>query len=999
MLSMAAIPSAQNATEYYFKAENYYTAEEGGQRAEWHGKGAAVLNLDGGVTKLAFSKMLSGQLPNGVMLGRFGGSEKEDGFELQHFPGVDMTFSAPKSLSLLAYIGGDKRLLEANMQAVKSTLTWVEENMIVTRIKAQGETRQVKTNSLVAALFPHDMSRSHDPQAHIHSILMNATERPDGKWASVHNPPLWWDSMLVGRIYRSFLAGNVRELGYEIRLTHRDGRFEIQGVSEKATQEFSNQSKKIEDLFQTFTHKNTKTRDIAAVMARSHKQAVERNVLVEDWQGRAASIGFEPGKIIEASMGRLEDKTSEKESAKNLEDIPQPKPTLLTRVRAFFVRTPDQETAKNDPYAIKGNKVSDDRLRNRSAVSYALRVLSEREAAFRENDIRSEALNAGIRGLNILGVDYEIKLLKKSSVILEGKDQTTGMVTTQQALDLEQATIGQMQAAQARGNRFLARSFLSQTDANSAVSGYGLNDKQSDAAVAILSSPARVMGVQGYAGTGKTRMLKSVAQILGSEGKAFMGLAPTHSAKEVLARDTGLETNTLQHFLMKYEGVAKDRATKWGLAKMRAEFRDIGLVVDEASMISSRQMHDLLKIANQLKIPKLVLVGDTKQLSAIEAGKPYKLLQENGLETSVLDIFMRQKDERLKSAVRHMTHDNVTASFDKLREGIIEAHPEEQDMDKGPTISEVVVDLWATKSEDVRENTLVVAASNRIRKEINEGIRSQLKSEGKIAGPEILQTVFENRHLTREENRYAATYDVGDKLLFHRAVPSLKIKSGSMWTVTEIDQESESLHLKDKEGHEQIFRPDLIPANEERNFLSTFEPVTLALSSGDKIRWTGNDKEQGVITGQNATIMSVAGDAVTMKMQDGKERSFDRDDPILNHLDHGYALTAYAAQGTTFDRVIAALDSSEKMLTNRQTFYVEISRAREHVDLVVDSKKNVMDELAIRSGEKTSALETLFPGDEGYQGPFSEREQEVGHEVPEPEAEQEEEADFILDMI
>ncbi|MBL4887001.1 MAG: hypothetical protein JKZ03_00745, partial [Flavobacteriaceae bacterium] len=125
--------------------------------------------------------------------------------------------------------------------------------------------------------------------------------------------------------------------------------------------------------------------------------------------------------------------------------------------------------------------------------------------------------------------------------------------------------------------------------------------------------------------------------------------------------------------------------------------------------------------------------------------------------------------------------------------------------DKGPSISEVVVDLWTTKSEDVRENTLVVAASNRIRKEINQGIRSQLKSEGKITGPEISQPILVNRHLTREENRYVATYNMGDKIRFHRAVPSLKIKRDSLWTVADVNHDSGQLHLKDKNGHEQIF--------------------------------------------------------------------------------------------------------------------------------------------------------------------------------------------------
>ena len=991
MLSMAAIPSAQNASEYYFKAENYYTAEKSTvQKAEWYGKGGVRLGLEGQVTQPVFAAILKGQLPNGIALGRTVGDE------WKHFPGVDMTFSAPKSLSLLAYIGGDSRLLEANRDAVKSTLNWVEENMIMTRIKAQGETRHVKTGSLVAALFPHDMSRSNDPQAHIHAIVMNVTERPDGKWASVHNPPLWRDSMLVGRIYRNFLGENVRDLGYQTRLTHRDGRFEIKGVSDEVITEFSGRSKEINDLFKTFTHQNTKTRDIVAVMSRSHKQRIGREDLAEDWRLRAAHIGFNPMKTIEASVNRLEEKMSEtlhgETTVTPLEDISHPKPSLLTRIKTFFVRTPEQETARTDPYAIRGNQVSDARIRDRSAVSYALRVLSEREAAFRENDIRSEALNAGIKGLNITGIDHEIKELKKDGLILDGKGRNTDMVTTRQALALETATIRHMRAANKAG-----KGFLTHTEANAAVAPYDLNNKQANAAVMILSSSSRMVGVQGYAGTGKTRMLKSVASILKSEGKTLIGLAPTHSAKEVLSREAGLEASTLQHFLMKFDGVVKGRATRQGLAKMRAEYKNVILVVDEASMKSMRQTHDLQVITNRLEIPKLVLVGDTKQLSAIEAGKPYKLLLENGMESKTLDILMRQRHEKLKGAVRAMTQDNVAASFDKLRDGIIEAHADGPD--KGPSISEVVVDLWATKNKDVRENTLVVAASNRIRKEINQGIRSQLKSEGKITGPEISQPILVNRHLTREENRYAATYSADDKIRFHRDIPSLKIKRDSLWTVADVDHDSGQLHLKDKDDHEQIFRPDLISAEAGQNFLSVFEQSTLDLSAGDKIRWTGNDPEQNVINGQRATIVSVVGDAITLKMADGKERSFDRDNPILKHLDHGYALTAYASQGTTFDRVIAALDSSEKMLTNRQTFYVEISRAREHVDLVVDSKKAVLDELAVRSGEKTSAIEILFPGDEGYSGPFPEREQKIGHELSEPEMEQVDDPDIISDIF
>lgn len=981
MLSMAAIPSAQDASAYYFRSENYYALGEAANSAVWHGTGATALGLEGLVDKGLFGQLLAGVLPNGVRLGR----SVADTWK--HFPGVDLTFSAPKSVSLLAYIGGDKRLLDANLKAVRSTLDWVEKNLVATRVKNGRDTLQERTGSLVAALFPHDVSRALEPQAHVHSIVMNATQRQDGKWGSVHNPPLWRDTLLLGRIYRGNLEANVRGLGYETRATHRDGRFEIEGVPRAAIDHFSTRSKEIEDLFQTFDHKNTRTRDIAAIMSRSRKQTLNRDALGLDWSDRAAQIGFDANALV--AIARSREATPQQGDA--VEAAPMAGKggisALRDRLLRFFIRSEQTKDVRDDVYAIREPGASDARIRARSAVSFALRTLSEREAAFRENDIRAEAFNAGIPGLRIQAVDFEISELKKEGLVLEGPDRVAQMVTTEGALKLERDLIKETRGALASGRPVVTGRMA----ANRAIAGYGLNPDQASAALSILTSKDRVLGVQGYAGTGKTRMLRAVAEVTAASGMSFVGLAPTNSAKEVLARETGVPARTLQHFLLKYDGVARGCLTRAGRKTLRREYQTTVLVVDESSMISSRQMHDLLKIANTLEIPRLVLLGDSKQLAAIEAGKPFKLLQENGMKTAMMRTLLRQQRPELKGAVEDIIHDRVAASFRRIEKGVIETGSDR--------IAETAARLWAMKSPQAREQTLVIAASNRIRRDINEMMRGQIASEGGLKGPEISHTILENRHLSREELRTAAAYEPGDEILFHRDMRALNIKAGDLRSVKEVDIGNAVVTIADARGRAREFRPGLMHADQDRSYVEVLREEQIPLRVGEQVRWTGSDMDRGIINGQRASITGLGDDAISFKMEDGSKQIFAPDDPALKRLDHGYALTAYASQGRTSDHVIAALSAAEKVLTNRQTFYVEISRARTDVSLVVDSREDVVRELQLNSGEKSSAIETLrLPGEEGYVGVPSDKQQDASKDIAAPEPEQHREAQLDMEI-
>jgi conjugative relaxase-like TrwC/TraI family protein len=155
MLSMAAIGSGAGAANYY-AGDNYYTDGQLTEASLWAGQGAEMLGLSGKVDANVFEAVLAGNLPNGEVI--------PAGTRGEHRPGLDMTFSAPKLVSLLAYIGGDERLLSAHIDAVKASLSWAEKTFAEARASKGRGQEVVGTGNLVAALFQHDTSRWLDPQ-------------------------------------------------------------------------------------------------------------------------------------------------------------------------------------------------------------------------------------------------------------------------------------------------------------------------------------------------------------------------------------------------------------------------------------------------------------------------------------------------------------------------------------------------------------------------------------------------------------------------------------------------------------------------------------------------------------------------------------------------------------------------------------------------------------------------------------------------------------------
>ena len=297
-----------------------------------------------------------------------------------------------------------------------------------------------------------------------------------------------------------------------------------------------------------------------------------------------------------------------------------------------------------------------------------------------------------------------------------------------------------------------------------------LTDGQKEAVTTILSSKDRVVGVQGYAGTGKTTMLNRARALSEKNGYRMLGLAPSASAVKTLSTEAGIESETLQGFLARNAGVAENRLSRTGARDMRNAFSKTVLVVDEGSLASTVQARDLLRIAKTLHIPRVVLVGDEKQLDAVDAGKPFAQLQRAGMQTAVMDEILRQRDPALKEAVEASLAGDVRRAFEKLGSNVAEV--------KADNIAGAVAARWLRLSPEQRENTGVMAPSHALRGAINGHIRERLAREGAIHGPAFAGERLVSCGYTGAEKALAANYAPGDVVAFHRPYKRLGVEQG-----------------------------------------------------------------------------------------------------------------------------------------------------------------------------------------------------------------------------
>jgi conjugative relaxase-like TrwC/TraI family protein len=915
MLSIGTVSSAAAASGY-FNRDDYYT-RGADVPSGWFGTGAAALGLSGSVAKTDFERVLEGKLPGqDARLGH-----ERDGVWM-HKAGWDLTFSAPKSVSVMAEVMGDARLIAAHDAAVRETLAALERDVAATRARVGGAVTAERTGSLVVALFRHDLNRNTDPQLHTHAVIANATQTSRG-WRSLDSKPLYDAKMTAGQRYRQELALRVIALGYGIDVKP-DGTFEIRGVDPAITAAFSTRRAEIEaklaDMGVPRGESNAKEAAFATLATRRSKGAVDFAAVSAAWADRLTA-------------------TQRQSLADLREDALARAPTAA------------QSEAQADRGALA-----------REVLAAAIEVMSEREAAFSKERLLAFA------GRISLGRATDDDLKTELATILQRGDalaRTVVEADRKARVDLEKegltteklrASERAMVAAEAAGRDTVRRLMSPHTagrvvgaaEARSAQDGHAWTDDQRRATVAVLTSSNAVTAVQGLAGTAKTTtVLATYAAEARRLGKDVRALAPTASAAETLGAALGLRGKTVDRHLTELRtGKGTAIQNRWARAEQV-------WIVDEASMLSTAKMRALFTAA-AAEQARIVLVGDVRQLGSVEAGAAFRQLQEAGMKTAVLEHIVRQSDPVLKAAVELAATGRAGAAagyFDEERGNLIV----EKDADAR---RDALAQRWLSLSPAERKGAILIDPSRQGRTRINQSIRGGLITEGTLGRDGAPAVRLETKGLTNAEKRFAFSYEPGDAVLFQRSyrIGKARLEANAFHMVTAVDQGAGVVTLRAASG--QLI--DWRPAEKGATRAEIYAVAASDLRVGDQILWTRNEPARGLRNGLEGVVTHVdpMAKAATFRFASGAELTIDTRRHDDGHWRYGYAQTAHSAQGRTAERVLIHAESHRINLVNAASFYVALSRAKEHGTLATDDLGKLRDALSGRAGVKATALDS-----------------------------------------
>jgi conjugative relaxase-like TrwC/TraI family protein len=549
----------------------------------------------------------------------------------------------------------------------------------------------------------------------------------------------------------------------------------------------------------------------------------------------------------------------------------------------------------------------------REGISHA----EEREAVFKRGKVEQFALG------NHLGQQSWNQLqdaIEETNQLVHA-DIATDKYTTQYAIKREIETIQMMEIGKG------AVSAIASSEEVEAIAPDTLTKGQKQALELSATTCDQIIGWQGVAGAGKTYTLNLYRQLAEANGYRVRGFAPSAEGAKVLGDEAGVRSDTVASLIHTYGVEGTPKKEVW--------------IVDEAGLLSAKDAHALLKRAVDQQA-RVILVGDTQQLSAVEAGNPFKSLQSAGMPTAKLEESLRQKSERLKWAVEAIARGDLGSGFSHLDQaGSIRGvtSPAER--------QESVVKDYLALSPQQRDKTLVISNTNAERLAITQGIRAGLQAEGRLSEDTFMLTSLKPRNLTIAQAKYSKNYAQGDVIIPTQDYRKQGMTKGEQYEVIELEPESNQLTLASSDGSR--FKVD--PSQCDRK--TVYEPQQVPLAPGDQLRWTRNDRPKARRNGQHFTVDAIDENGMAIaRYTDGATEFIDLQG--RQFADYSLVSTTYAAQGKTADRILVGLDDS----TGKEGFYVAASRAKYELRIYTDDAA-ALRKLAERSGTNENASDYL----------------------------------------
>ncbi len=878
VMSKGALTAAKAETYYEekYSQDDYYTEK---QRVvgQWSGRGAEELGLSGEVATEDFRAVLRGLRPaSGEVL-----VHKANGYDDRR-AGWDATFNAPKSVSIQGLVGDDHRLIEAHRKAVSRALEELEQYALSRR---RGGSEWVVTGNIVAARFDHIAARpasgvkdgyGPDPHLHTHVVIANMTRRPDGQWRGLDPIEIYRAQSFATAVYRSELAREVQQLGYEITIAGRDGRWELDGYTREQVMAFSRRRRDIEQALAREGLAGAKAAQNIAHRTRLSKDHRDEDGLKAEWRSRALRYGIEVERLLSQSHLR----------------------------GPIQFRHPEKAE---------------------EAVRQSIAENSEREAVIDRRALEAKALQHAMGQADLRRICVESDRFQQDGRLIVAGDSVNsprGAYTTPDMIALERGNIELMRTGQgsavAIGSSSQIRQWASQRN---------LLPDQTAVAELTLVSTDWITSIEGRAGAAKTTTVGAIREFAENQGYAVYGFAPTTRAVKSLS-EAGVSARTVASLLESHS--ARDASNEvW--------------IVDESSLLSTRQVNRLLGKARDQSVGRIVFVGDQRQHHAIEAGRPIYQMQENGMLIARLDTIRRQYDPELREAVIHAAKGEIHESL-----AILESRGDLREFgDIEQRREQIAREYVAAHASGQR--VLVVSPANDERRELNKTIRAELILRGHVSVFGTEQSILVNRGLSGAQRAMAYNYEEGDVIRFTRGSKQFVIPKGGYGRVEAVDRDANVLTVNTGDGRRVQYNPVRLFGVE------VFHEDRRVLAQGDRIQFRAPDRALDVANGDFATIKAIDARRAVLCLDNGKQLSVASD--RLRHLDHGYASTSHSAQGATVDRVIVDVDTRlSPELVNRKQFYVSISRARKSLAIYTDDRAQ-LPRVASRSREKSMAVE------------------------------------------
>lgn len=739
MLTIEPIQDTDQAVSYFSKGDSYYLSDpKAKEHSVWWGKGAKELGLEGNIDEAKFREICDGKLPNGDILGIV-----KEGVR-QFRPGFDITFSAPKSVSILALVCGDQKLLEAHRDAVKKTLSIIESECAQARHFKDGRMNYEDTGNLTVACFEHGVSRELDPQLHTHSVIQNVTKRSDGQWRALSScmkqpknelngfrERMYDRQICYGAIYRSELASSVINMGLAIEVVGPHGMWEIKGMPKSLIDDFSKRRAQILDVMARYNLESPKGGDYANKFTRKVKpEEIDFSYYKKTWSETCASHHFDGDEFL-----------------KSLPEGSSP------------------GTNVNKQKEISGAELD----KAREAVLDAIDTLSQIRLKFDFNQIMEKALSLCIGESNYTTIRNAIEYYVENGMLLP-INESNSLYTTQKLIDYE-----------IYAKETIKQSLNNEGDVKSDdIIKVGSESKiESTMAYKVLSSGNRysLVDCQDMSHSG---LLEELSGIATKSNLSVTFLAPNKSIA------SSIKSN-LSHL---------NKSSPIWTRIFQRKTNDVYSVNQYLYQINNT-------LESNLKCPSILIIDETEQLNHEQLNDLLIHAESTKNRLVFLNHVVNRDSYRQSNAVSILKSTDITKYIPDKIQHIKRTHPIDVHANDDPQVRvSEIASHYANLPEDIRKSTAIVSLSNSDKAHINNEVRSHLKSNGSISQYDQYISTEHSVFLGNAEKKLAKCYPIGGAIRFFE-----KGKKADTWEIVKRHINSNTITIKNANGDEKRWNP------------------------------------------------------------------------------------------------------------------------------------------------------------------------------------------------